>query len=202
MKLYYSPGACSLAVHIVLRETGTPFELVKVDTAAHETQDGANFYGINPKGQVPVLELDGGERLTEGPILAQYVCDQAGRLDLMPAANSMARYRVLEWQNYITSELHKSFTPLFGGSLDASAKTLQSAVIRKKLGWVSAQLAGTDHLTGAAFTAADAYLFTVSRWTQFVNIDISDLSPLNRYLDRVASRSAVQAAMQAERLSA
>jgi glutathione S-transferase len=202
MKLYFSPGACSLAVHIVLRETGTPFELVKVDAGAHKTQDGADFYGINPKGQVPVLELDGGERLTEGPIIAQYVCDQAGKLDLMPSAGSMARYRVLEWQNYITSELHKSFTPLFGGNSDAAAKTLQSAVIRKKLGWVSAQLAANDHLTGEAFTAADAYLFTVSRWTQFVNIDISDLSPLRRYLDRVASRPAVHAAMKAEGLSA
>jgi glutathione S-transferase len=202
MKLYFSPGACSLAVHIVLRETGAPFELVKVDTGAHKTTDGADFYGVNPKGQVPVLELDGGERMTEGPILAQYICDRAGRLDLMPAAGSMARYRVLEWQNYITSELHKSFTPLFGSTFDAQAKATHSAQVRKKLGWVSTRLSGSQYLTGETFTAADAYLFTVSRWTQFVHIDISDLSPLNRYLDRVASRPAVQAAMKAEGLNA
>jgi glutathione S-transferase len=202
MKLYFSPGACSLAVHIVLRETGTPFELVKVDTGAHRTADGADFYGINPKGLVPVLELDNGERMTEGPILAQYICDSASRLDLMPASGSMARYRVLEWQNYITSELHKSFTPLFSSTFDASAKAAHSASIRKKLTWVSAQLAVKNHLAGETFTAADAYLFTVTRWTRFVNIDISDLAPLGRYLDRVASRPAVQAAMKAEGLGA
>jgi glutathione S-transferase len=200
MKLYFSPGACSLAVHIVLRETGTPFDLVKVDLVAQRTADGADYHDINSRGQVPVLELDNGERITEGPILAQYVCDSAARLDLMPAPGSMARYRVQEWQNYITSELHKSFTPLFGSTFDASAKATHAAVVRKKLEWVSPQLAGRSYLAGEAFTAADAYLFTVSRWTQFVKIDIADLAPLGRYLDRVASRPAVQAALQAEGL--
>jgi glutathione S-transferase len=202
MKLYYSPGACSLAIHILLRETESPFELVKVDTAAHKTTSGTDFYRINPKGQVPVLEVDNGEFLTEGPVIAQYICEKAGRTDLMPAAGTMARYRVAEWQNYVTSELHKSFTPLFSAAFDATAKAAHSGVLRKKLTWVSGQLATGDHLTGAPFTAADAYLFTVANWAKFVGLDISDLAPLARFMDRVASRPAVRAAMQAEGLGA
>jgi glutathione S-transferase len=202
MKLYYSPGACSLAIHILLRETESQFELAKVDTAAHKTTGGTDFYGINPKGQVPVLEVDNGEFLTEGPVIAQYICEKAGRTDLMPAAGTMARYRVAEWQNYITSELHKSFTPLFSSDFDATAKAAHSGVLRKKLTWVSGQLATRDHLTGAPFTAADAYLFTVANWAKFVKLDVSDLAPLARFMDRVASRPAVRAAMQAEGLGA
>ena len=113
MKLYYSPAACSLAIHILLREIGRPFDLVKVDTRSHKTEDGGDFCTVTPKGYVPVLELDDGTRLTEGPVVARYLCDKAGREDLMPAPGTLARYRVEEWQNYVTSEIHKTFTPLF-----------------------------------------------------------------------------------------
>jgi glutathione S-transferase len=200
MKLYYSPGACSLAPHIVLCEAGLPFTLEKVDVAKHLLASGGDYFAINAKGQVPVLELDDGERLTEGPVIAQYVADQAGHTTLMPAAGSLARYRVMSWQNYITSELHKSFSPLFTAEFDASAKALHSQLLRKKYDWVDSQLAHTPFLTGDSFTAADAYLFTVTGWAKYVGLDLSHLPHLQAFLARVASRPAVQAAMKAEGL--
>lgn len=199
MKLYFSPGACSLAPHILLCETNIPHTLIKVDTS-HRTEDGIDFYTINPKGYVPVLELDDGQRITEGPIIAQFIADQANRQDLMPAAGSMARYRVMEWQSYITSELHKSFSPLFNPALDAAAKAVFAAILSKKLGWVSSQLRGKPYLTGESFTAADAYLFTVAGWAKHVGLDLSDFEHLQAFLQRVGSRPAVQAAMKAEGL--
>ncbi len=202
MKLYYSPAACSLAPHIVLRETGTPFTLEKVDTATHRTQAGADYYTVNPRGQVPLLQLDDGSLLSEGPIIVQYIADKAGATTLMPAAGSIARYRVMEWQNYITSELHKSYTPLFSSDLDAAAKTTLSAMLRKKYEWVDSQLEGVEHLTGAAFTAADAYLFVVTGWAKFVGLELSDLPNLQRFLTHVAARPAVREAMKAEGLLA
>ncbi|GGY80448.1 glutathione transferase GstA [Pseudoduganella plicata] len=198
MKLYFAPGACSLAPHILLKETGLPHTLVKVNTGKHQTQDGTDFYTINPKGYVPVLELDDGQRLTEGPVIAQYIADHSGREDLMPAAGTIARYRVMEWQGYITSELHKSFSPLFNPALDAAAKAVFVALLRKKFGWVSQQLQDKASLTGDGFTAADAYLFTVAGWGKHVGLDLSDLEPLQAYLERIASRPAVQAALAAE----
>ena len=201
MKLYYSPAACSLAVHIVLREIGQPFDLVRVDTKTHKLADGADFYAVNPKGYVPVLELDDGTRITEGPVITRYLADKAERADLIPAPGKMERYRVEEWQNYITSELHKTFTPLFGPAHDATARQLFIASLRKKYGWVSEQLAGRDYITGKTYTVADAYLFTVTNWAKFVDLDISDLAPLQAYLGRVAQRPAVQAALKAEGLT-
>lgn len=198
MKLYYSPGTCSLAPQILLREANLPYTLVKVDTGTHLTEDGTDFYTINPKGYVPVLELDDGERLSEGPVIAQFIADHSHREDLMPAAGSMARYRVMEWQNYITSELHKSFTPLFNPALDAAAKAVIAASLSKKFSWVSAQLRGKAYLTGENFTAADAYLFTVSGWAKYVNVDLSDFQHLQTFLKLVASRPAVQEAMKAQ----
>jgi glutathione S-transferase len=200
MKLYYSPGACSLAPHIVLCEAGLPFTLEKVDVAKHLLASGGDYFAINAKGQVPVLELDDGERLTEGPVIAQFIADQAGHTTLMPAAGSLARYRVMSWQNYITSELHKSFSPLFTAEFDASAKALHSQLLRKKYDWVDSQLAHTPFLTGDSFTAADAYLFTVTGWAKYVGLDLSHLPHLQAFLARVASRPAVQAAMKAEGL--
>ena len=200
MKLYFSPAACSLAPHIVLREAGTPFTALKVDTAKHLTADGTDYHHINPKGQVPVLELDDGTRLTEGPVIAQYIADQAGATSLMPAAGTLARYRVMEWQNYITSELHKSFTPLFRPELDTTAKQTLAGLLRKKLEWVETQLAGKQFLTGDAFTVADAYLFVVANWSKFVQLDISDLAHLQAFMARVAQRPAVHSALQAEGL--
>ena len=148
MKLYYSPAACSLAPHIVLREAGLDFHLERVDTGLHQTAGGADYYAINPLGMVPVLELADGTRLTEGPVIAQYIADQASATALMPEAGSMQRYRVMEWQNYITSELHKSFTPLFHNDVDSAAKSSLAGVLRKKLERLNDQLAHGHYLTG------------------------------------------------------
>jgi glutathione S-transferase len=202
MKLYYAPAACSLAPHIVLREAGLAFELVKVDTARHVTANGSDFYDVNAKGQVPVLELEDGTRLTEGPVIAQFIADSAGALSLMPAAGTLERYRVMEWQNYITSELHKSFTPLFHDDVDGNAKVALAGVLRRKLAWLDDQLAAHPYLTGEEFTAADAYLFVVLGWARFVKLDIADLSYLQAYIARVAARPAVREAMRAEGLLA
>ncbi|MDP3650829.1 MAG: glutathione transferase GstA [Rhodoferax sp.] len=202
MKLFFSPGACSLAPHIVLRETDSAFSLEKVDTARHLTADGTDYYTVNPKGQVPLLVLDDGATLSEGPVIAQYIADQAANTTLMPVAGSLERYRVMEWQNYVTSELHKSFSPLFNASFELAAKTQHAALLRKKYEWVNARLADTHYLTGEDFTVADAYLFTVTGWAKYVQLDLSDLVHLQRFLSRVAARPAVRAAMQAEGLLA
>lgn len=200
MKLFFSPGACSLAPHIVLKETRQAFKLEKVDTGTHTTADGADYYAINPKGAVPLLELESGERLTEGPVIAQYIADKAGRADLLPAAGSMDRYRVMEWQNYITSELHKTFTPLFNPDLDSSAKKTLASVLRKKYEWVNTQLQSKDYLLGQSFTVADAYLFAVTGWAKYVSLDLADLKHLQDFLARVAGRPAVREALKAEGL--
>lgn len=200
MKLFFSPGACSLAPHIVLREVGATFSLEKVDTAAHRTASGVDYYSITPKGQVPLLQLDDGTLLSEGPVIAQFIADQAAHTQIMPAAGSVARYRIMEWQNYITSELHKSFAPLFNAAFDTAAKGLHAQLLRKKFEWVDASLSDSPYLTGADFTAADAYLFTVTNWAMYVSLDLSDLKHLQAFLARVAARPAVQAAMKAEGL--
>jgi glutathione S-transferase len=200
MKLYFSPGACSLAPHILLRETKLSFAPVRVDLAAHKTPTGEDYYAINSKGAVPVLEFDDGERLTEGPIIAQWICERANRADLMPASGSLARYRVMEWQNYVTSELHKFFTPLFSSEVDDAGKAYFKKALRKKYEWVAGRLGDKDFLTGATFTAADAYLFTVTRWASRVGVDIDDLAPLQGFMRRTADRESVQAALGAEGL--
>lgn len=200
MKLYYSPGACSLAPHILLQDTGLPFELVRVDLAAHKTKAGDDYYAINAKGSVPVLELDDGSRLTEGPIIGQWISDQAKRTDLMPAAGTMARYRVMEWQNYVTAELHKAFSPLFQAGVNDDAKQWFRGALRKKYEYVASRLQGNDYLTGTTFTAADAYLFVVTNWSDRVGVNLRDLGPLQSFLERVYARPAVQSALQAEGL--
>jgi glutathione S-transferase len=200
MKLFLSPGACSLAPHIVLRETGATFTTEKVSTKTHLTESGVDYYTINPKGQVPLLVLDDGTTLTEGPVIAQYVADLAPQSQLMPAAGTVARYKTMEWQNYITSEIHKSYTPLFNPAFDAEAKKLHASLLRKKYEWLNTKLAGTGYLTGDTFTAADAYLFTVTNWAKMVSLDLSDLPNLQAFMGRVAARPAVQAAMKAEGL--
>jgi glutathione S-transferase len=201
MKLYYSPGACSMAVHIVLREAGIPFQLAKVDTARHTLADGSDYYPVNRKGQVPVLELAGGARLTEGAVIAQYIADEARRADLMPAAGTLARYRVMEWQNFIASDLHKTYSVLFSPALAAEAKAPFAEALLKKYEWVDANLAAkSPYLAGANFTAADAYLFTVTRWAQFVALDLTRLSNLQAFMHKVAARPSVREAMQAEGL--
>lgn len=199
-KLYFSPGACSLVPHIVLRESGTPFTLEKVDLGTHRLRDGSDYYRINPKGQVPLLELDDGSRLSEGPVIVQYVADRAAHTALMPAAGTTERYRVMEWQNYITAELHKSFHPLFSADFDAAAKQTYSAQLRKKFEWVNTQLEGREYLTGSTFTGADAYLFVVTLWSKHVGLDLTDLAHLQGFAQRVAARPAVREAMKAEGL--
>lgn len=198
MKLFYSPGACSFAPHILLCETGLPYDLERVDLGRHQTARGEDFFAINPKGSVPVLQLDSGEYLTEGPVIAQYICDTAERRDLMPAAGTLARYQVMEWLNYLSSEIHKSFSPLFNPALDAAAKGAFIQALVKKFGWVSAQLARQPYLAGKDFSAADAYLFTVAGWAPYTGVDISALQPLQDYLARIAERPAVKAARKAE----
>lgn len=200
MKLYYSAGACSLAPHIVAKEAGLAIELERVDLRAHKTADGSDFYGINPKGSVPFLLLDSGEYLSEGPIICQYLADLAENNTLIPAAGTMARYRVMEWQNYITSELHKSFSPLFNPASAVETKAEFAAGLKKKYAWVSSQLADKNYLTGDDFTVADAYLFVVTNWTKYVGLDISEYTPLTQFLQRVASRPAVLAALKEEGL--
>ncbi len=200
MKLYFAPGACSLSPHIVLRETGTPFELEQVNNQEKKTKSGADYWGINPKGQVPVLELDNGDRLTEGPVIVQYIADKNPESGLAPAAGSNERYRVMEWLNFTTSELHKSFGPLFRPTTPDAYKAISKENLGKRFDWVDKQLAGKQYLMGDKFTVADAYLFTVLRWSQRVEIDLAKWPNLKAYVDRVAARPKVQDALKAEGL--
>lgn len=200
MRLYYSPGACSLASHIVLRETGANFSLARVNTAEHLLEDGTDFYSIAPKGQVPLLETGDGHRISEGPIVMQFIADQMGASNLLAPSGTMARIRVLEWCNHLTSEIHKSFTPIFHGQVDAAATEILKGVLKKKLAFLDSQLKDKTHLTGDQFTIADAYLFVLLSWTVPIKLDISDLAHLKAFLVRVATRPAVQDAMKAEGL--
>jgi len=200
MKLYYSPGACSLSPHIVLRESGLAFEPVLASTKTHKLQDGTDYYTLNPKGYVPLLELDNGERLSEGPAIVQYIADQVPEKNLAPANGTMARYRLQEWLNFITAELHKGFSPLFNPATPADFKPVAAAKLVERLTWVDSQLAGKQFLMGDTFTVADAYLFTVAGWGQYVGVDIKPMANLSAYMGRIAARPAVQAAMKAEGL--
>ena len=199
-KLYYSPGACSLSPHIVLREAGLPFDLVLASTKTHKLADGTDFYGINPKGYVPLLELDDGQRLSEGPVIVQYIADLVPGSPLAPPAGTMARYRLMEWLNFITSELHKGFSPLFNPATPEDYKPLVRTRLGERFAWVNSQLEGRAYLMGDAFTVADAYLFTVASWGPYVGVDLSGLAQLTAYMGRVAARPAVQAALKAEGL--
>ena len=200
MKLYYSPGACSLSPHIVLREAGLAFDLVLASTKTKKLADGSDYLTINPKGQVPLLELDNGDRLSEGPAIVQYIADQAPASHLMPAAGAMDRYRVVEWLNFITSELHKGFSPLFSPDTPEDYKTIARTRVSARLAYVNERLEGRAYLMGEQFSVADAYLFVVSGWGQYVGVDISGLAHLVAFRARVAARPAVQEALRAEGL--
>ena len=200
MKLYYSPGACSLSPHIALREAGLAFELVRTSTRTHVMEDGTDFYTVNPKGAVPVLEIANGERLTEGPAIVQYIADQVPQKQLAPPAGTMARYRLQEWLNYVTSELHKAFTPLFSPATPDDTKSQVKATLRKRLEWVDAQLAGKAYLLGDTFTVADGYLYTVVNWTKPVGLSTEGLPNLLAFMARVGARPAVGDALKAEGL--
>jgi len=200
MKLYYSPGACSLSPHIVLRESGLPFELVKVDNKAKKTEHGDDFYTVNPKGVVPALKLDNGEVLTEGPAIVQYVADKASNSSLAPIPGSFERSRLQEWLNFITSEVHKQFSPLFKPNTPDAYKPIAKENLMRQFGYLDKQLAGKDYLLGKNFSAADAYLFVVMNWRKFHNLDISQFPNLSAYVERVAARPKVKEAMVAEGL--
>ena len=200
MKLYYSGGACSLSPHIALREAGLPFELVLTSTKTHKLQDGSDYYAINSKGYVPLLELDDGQRLSEGPAIVQYIADQAPASGLAPANGTLARARLQEWLNFITTELHKGFSPLFNAAMPEEAKAIFRTKLMDRFKWVDEQLAGKDFLMGEQFTVADGYLFTVANWGVHVGVDLSGLPTLAAYRARIAARPAVVAAMTAEGL--
>ncbi len=200
MKLYYSNGACSLSPHIALREAGIPFDLVRASTKTHQLDDGTDFYTINEKGSVPVLELDNGERLTEGPAIVQYIADQAPASKLAPANGTFERARLQEWLNYITSEMHKGFAPLFNPATPDAYKPIAVANLHKKFTYVDSKLAGKNYLMGDTFTVADGYLFTVTSWSKFVNLDLSAYKNLAAFVARVATRPKVQEALKAEGL--
>ena len=200
MKLYYSPGACSLSPHIVMLEAGLAFEPVLASTKSHKLQDGTDYYTINPKGYVPLLELDNGQRLSEGPAIVQYIADQVPDKKLAPPAGTMERYRLQEWLNFITSELHKGIGGIFNPAMPEEAKVLMRAKALSRLTYVDAQLEGKQYLMGDTFTVPDAYLFTVTSWTQHTGIDISGLKNLGAFMARMAARPAVHEAMKAEGL--
>lgn len=200
MKLYYSPGACSLAPHIVAHEVGIALTLEKVDMKTKQTAGGADFSKINPKGYVPALELDDGTLMTEGPVIAQYLADLKPEAGLVPAAGTLERYRLLEILGYINSELHKSYSPLFNPATPAETRDERANYLRRRYALVEQILSKQPWLLGEHFSVADAYLFTVSNWSRMVNLDLSAFPSLLDFQKRVAQRPAVQAAMRAEGL--
>ncbi|MDO5653536.1 MAG: glutathione transferase GstA [Brachymonas sp.] len=200
MKLYYSPGTCSLSPHIVLQETGLPHELVLTSIRSRKLADGSDFLAINPLGYVPLLELDDGTRLTEGPAIVQYLADQAPDKQLAPANGTLARYQLQSWLNYISTELHKGFSPLFNPAMPEEAKRLAVERLGSRLQHINDTLANKPYLMGEQFTVADVYLFVVSNWAEPTKIDLSPYPHLQAFRSRVAARPAVQAAMKAEKL--
>ena len=200
MKLYYAPGACSLSPHIVLQESGLAFTPVLASLQSHKLQDGSDFYAVNAKGYVPVLELDSGERLTEGPAIVQYIADQVPAKKLAPANGTMARYRLQEWLNFITSELHKGYSPLFRPNTPEEYKVIAIDALKKKYAYVDSKLDGKNYLMGEQFCVADAYLFTVTNWASRVGVDLSAFKNVAAFMARMTARPAVQAAMKAEQL--
>lgn len=200
MKLFFSPGACSLSPHISLLEAGLTFTTQKVDTKTKQLDGGGDFLAINSKGYVPVLQLDNGEYLTEGPAIVQYIADQKPDSSLAPKAGTLERYRLQEMLNFITSELHKGFSPLFDPTLSAEVKQVFKDKLGKRFDWLSAHLKDKDYLMGNHFTVADGYLFTVLNWGQWVGIDIAAWPLLAAYQARVSARPKVQQALKAEGL--
>jgi glutathione S-transferase len=202
MKLYYSPGACSLSPHIALLEAGLPYDLVKVDLRTKKLENGDDFLKVNPKGQVPALALDSGELVTEGPVIVQMIADKVPAKNLAPARDSAERYKLLEWLTYINSELHKNIGPMFSPVLSDDAKAFFKDRAMGKFKYVDSQLAGHEYLMGKQFTVADGYLFVMLRWAEGMKFDLSGLSNLMAYKDRVAARPKVEEALVKEGLKA
>ena len=200
MKLYYSPGACSLSPHIVARESGVDLALTKVDTGTKTIAVEGDYYAVNPKGYVPALQLENGEVLTEGPAIVQYIADRKPEAGLVPHPGTLERYRVQEMLGYINSEIHKTYSPLFNAKTPPETVKERKDYLRKRYKLVDERLAGRDYLFGDRFTAADAYLFTVTTWSKYVDLDLSEFANLAAFQKRVAARPAVKAAMKAEGL--
>ena len=200
MKLFFSPGACSLSPRIALLEAGLPFTTQKVDTKTKQLEGGGDFWAINSKGYVPLLQLDNGEYLSEGPAIIQYIADQNPASGLAPAAGTMERYRLQEMLNFITSEIHKGFSPLFDPTMSAEMKQGFREKLAKRFDWLTNELGGKSYLMGESFTVADAYLFTVLNWGQWVGVDIAKWPVLAAFHARVAARPKVQEALKAEGL--
>ncbi|GAC1532569.1 MAG: glutathione transferase GstA [Ramlibacter sp.] len=200
MKLYYFPGACSLSPHIVLREAGLAVDLVLTTLQTHTLPDGTDYHGINPLGYVPLLELDDGTRLREGPAIVQYIADQVPLKNLAPANGTLPRYRLQEWLTFIGTEVHKSFSPLFNPAMPDAGKQIYRNRLASRFQWLDGQLAGKQYLLGDSFSVADAYLFTVTNWTTPMKIDLTPYTSLVAWHARVGARPAVQKAMKAEGL--
>ncbi len=200
MKLFYKPGACSLASHISLRESGLDFTLVGVDLQKKVTETGEDFLQTNPKGQVPTLQLDDNTVLTEGVAIMQYIADSVADRQLLAPVSSISRYKTLEWLNFIATELHKGFTPLFRPDTPEDYKPTARALLDKKMAYIDSELADCEWISGSRFTIADAYLFTVLRWAFAVQLEMSGYKNIAAYMARVAARPAVAAAMAAEGL--
>jgi len=201
MKLYYSPGACSLSPHIVLCEAGLPHALVNVDLKTKKMADGGDYLQVNGKGYVPVLELDDGQRLSEGPAIVQYLADQKPDSGLAPKSGGMERYRLQEWLNFISTEVHKQFSPLFNPGASEDWKQAARANLSRRFDWIATRLQDRPYLMGERFTVADAYLFTVLNWCAFTGIDLGRWPALKDYAARVGGRPKVQEALKAEGLA-
>jgi len=200
MKLYYSPGACSLSPHIALNEAGLTFKTVKTDTRAKTTEDGGDFWKVNPLGYVPVLELDDGTRLTEGPAIVQYIADLVPEKKLAPSNGTPERTQLQMWLNFVSTELHKGFSPLFNPAMPEDAKKIFRDRLGTRFAHVDKHLASNEYLVGKAFTVADAYLFTISNWAARADVDLSPHANVLSYRKRIGARPAVQAALKAEGL--
>lgn len=201
MKLYFTPGACSLSPHIVLREAQLPFELQKVDLATKKTETGANFIDVNPKGQVPALELDDGSLLTEVSAIVQYVADRKPDTNLVPAAGTIGRYHLQEWLNFVTAELHKGLSPLFRPDMPPTARQIIKDTVASKFDYLDRHLANHQYLMDGHFSVADSYAFTIVNWSKLFDIDLAPWPNLKAYMDRIAARPSVQEAMKAEGLN-
>lgn len=201
MKLFYKPGACSLASHITLRESGKDFSLDGVDLMKKRLENGDDFFAVNPKGQVPALLLDDGTLLTEGVAIMQYLADSVPDRQLLAPTSSLSRYKTIEWLNYIATELHKGFTPLFRPDTPEDFKPTVRALLEKKMQYVNDSLKDNQWICGPRFSIADAYLFTVLRWAHAVKLNMAGLSHIDAYMARMAERPAVAAALKAEGLN-
>lgn len=200
MKLFYKPGACSLAPHIILRETGKAFTLEAVDLMTKRLGDGSDYLAINPKGQVPALQLDDGTLITEAVVIMQYLADSVPQKNLLAATGELSRYKTLEWLNYIATELHKGFTPLFRPDTPDEYKPTVRGLLEKKLSFVNGELASREFIAGDHFTIADAYLYNVLRWARAIKLEMGSLSNIDAFMARVAARESVIATLAAEGL--